>query len=77
MASISVPCGTIEVLSNEGLDFAAAERRRAAARDRLGGEIARVQAKLANASFVQKAPTEVVEGERTKLAHLQSELEAL
>jgi valyl-tRNA synthetase len=77
VASISVPCGTIEVLSAEGLDFAAAERRRAAAREKLDGEIARVQAKLANASFVQKAPAEVVEGERAKLARLRTELEAV
>jgi valyl-tRNA synthetase len=77
VASISVPCGTIEVLSEEGLDFAAAERRRAAAREKLDGEIARVQAKLANAGFVERAPAEVVEGERTKLARLRSEREAL
>ncbi len=77
VASISVPCGTVEVLSQEGLDLAAAERRRAAGREKLGGEIARVQAKLANASFVERAPAEVVEGERAKLARLQIELEAL
>jgi valyl-tRNA synthetase len=77
VASISVPCGTIEVLSEAGLDFAAAERRRASAREKLDGEIARVRAKLANAGFVEKAPAEVVEGERAKLARLQSELEAL
>ncbi|MFI5003891.1 MAG: valine--tRNA ligase [Solirubrobacterales bacterium] len=76
VASISVPCGTIEVLSDQGLDFEAAGRRRAAAREKLDGEIARVQRKLSNASFLQKAPAEVVEGERTKLARLQSELEA-
>jgi valyl-tRNA synthetase len=77
VASISVPCGTVEVLSDEGLDLAAAGRRRAAAREKLGGEIARVQAKLANASFVERAPAEVVEGERAKLARLASELDAL
>jgi valyl-tRNA synthetase len=77
VASISVPCGVVEVLSREGLDFAAAERRRAAAREKLDGEIARVQAKLANARFMEKAPAEVVEGEQTKLARLQSELGAL
>jgi valyl-tRNA synthetase len=77
VASISVPCGTVEVLSQAGLDLAAAERRRVAGREKLGGEIARVQAKLANASFVERAPAEVVEGERAKLARLQTELEAL
>jgi valyl-tRNA synthetase len=77
VASVAVPGGTVAVLSQEGLDFAAAERRREAARGKLGGEISRVQAKLANASFVQRAPAEVVEGERTKLARLQAELEAV
>ena len=77
MASISVPCGTVEVLSAEGLDLAATERRRAAARAKLEGEIARVEGKLANAGFVQKAPAEVVEGERAKLVRLRGELEAL
>ena len=49
VASISVPCGTVEVLSADGLDLDAAERRRAAARAKLEGEIARVEGKLANA----------------------------
>jgi valyl-tRNA synthetase len=77
VASISVPCGTVEVLSAEGLDLNAAERRRVAARAKLDGEIARVEGKLANAGFVQRAPAEVVEGERAKLARLRGELEAL
>jgi valyl-tRNA synthetase len=77
VASITVPCGTVEVLSAEGLDLAATERQRAAARAKLEGEIARVEGKLANAGFVQRAPAEVVEGERAKLARLSGELEAL
>ncbi len=77
VASISVPCGTVEVLSAEGLDLEAAERRRTATRAKLDGEIARVEGKLANAGFVQRAPAEVVEGERAKLARLRGELEAL
>jgi valyl-tRNA synthetase len=77
VASISVPCGTVEVLSAEGLDLGAAERRRAAGRAKLEEEIARVEGKLANAGFVQRAPAEVVEGERAKLARLRGELEAL
>jgi valyl-tRNA synthetase len=77
VASIAVPCGTVEVLSADGLDFAAADRRRAAAREKLDGELARVQAKLADARFVQRAPAEVVDGERAKLARLRAELEAL
>ncbi|HEV3322616.1 MAG TPA: valine--tRNA ligase [Solirubrobacteraceae bacterium] len=77
VASIAVPCGTVEVLSAEGLDLAATERRRAAALAKLEGEIARVEGKLSHAGFVQRAPAEVVEGERAKLTRLRGELEAL
>jgi valyl-tRNA synthetase len=77
VASVAVPGGTVEILSEEGLDLAAAGRRRESERERLRGEIERVRAKLANDGFVAKAPAAVVEGERTKLAHLQAELQAL
>jgi len=77
VASVAVPCGTVEVLSAAGLDFEGAARRRAAAAGRLEAEIARVQGKLGSAAFVERAPAEVVEGERARLARLQAELEAL
>jgi valyl-tRNA synthetase len=77
VASVSIPGGTLEVLSAEGLDLGAAERGRTAARTKLEGEIERVQRKLANAGFVAKAPAAVVAGEREKLARLQGELGAL
>ena len=41
--------------------------RIAARREELGGEIERLEKKLANERFVEKAPAEVVEGEREKL----------
>ncbi|HEY2766797.1 MAG TPA: valine--tRNA ligase [Solirubrobacteraceae bacterium] len=77
IASVAIPGGTLEVLAADGLDLAAAEQRRAAAYAKLEGEIARVQGKLANAGFVEKAPADVVAGEREKLERLQGELEAL
>ncbi len=77
VASIPVPGGTIEVLSAEGLDLQAAERRRSAAREKLMGEIERVQAKLAKPGFVEKAPESVVAGERERLERLRGELELL
>src|SRR5262249_29006505 len=46
-------------------------------RDRLRKEIDRVEAKLANADFVAKAPPEVVQAERDKLERYQRELDAL
>jgi valyl-tRNA synthetase len=75
--SIPVPGGTLEVLSADGLDLGAAERRRAAAREKLLAEIERTQGKLANPGFVERAPAAVVDGERQRLQRLQSELEAL
>jgi valyl-tRNA synthetase len=77
VASIPVPGGTVEVLSGEGLDLGAAERRRVAAREKLQTEIERVQGKLAKPGFVQRAPVAVVDGERERLERLCAELEAL
>jgi valyl-tRNA synthetase len=77
VASIPVPGGTVEVLSGEGLDLGAAERRREIAREKLQGEIERVQVKLEKPGFLERAPAAVVEGERERLRHLGAELEAL
>ena len=77
VASIAIPCGTIDVFSDEGLDFAAAERRRTTTRDRLMREIDRAEAKLSNPSFVSKAPAAVVDGERVRVDRLRAELSAL
>jgi valyl-tRNA synthetase len=76
-AAIPVPGGTVEVLAGEGVDLSAHERRLAKQREELAGEIARARGKLANEGFVAKAPPEVVEGERAKLARLEAELAAL
>ncbi len=77
VAVVSVPGGTVEVLSAEGLDLHAAQRRRLAEQERLQAEIGRAQVKLANEQFVAKAPANVVEAEREKLRRLQAELESL
>jgi valyl-tRNA synthetase len=77
VASIPVPGGTVEVLSAAGLDLGAAERRRAAAREKLLTEIDRVRGKLAKPAFVEKAPASVVEAERKRLEQLNAELQAL
>jgi valyl-tRNA synthetase len=77
VASIPVPGGTVEVLSGEGLDLGAAERRRAAVREKLLAEMERAQNKLSKPGFVEKAPAAVVDGERERLEHLRAELQAL
>ena len=60
-------------------DFSAAVARaaHAAERERLRGEIARAEAKLANEGFVAKAPEQLVAAEREKLDRLRRELEQL
>jgi valyl-tRNA synthetase len=77
VATVTVPGGAVLVLATEAIDSGEAERRRAAEREKLTGEIARLEGKLANQKFVDRAPAEVVEGERAKLARYQSELQEL
>ncbi len=77
VASVPIQGGSLEVLSEDGLDLNAAEQRSTAERERLEKEITRVRGKLANEGFVAKAPAAVVDGERAKLARLESELEAV
>ncbi|HEY5193053.1 MAG TPA: valine--tRNA ligase [Solirubrobacteraceae bacterium] len=77
VASIPIPGGTVEVLSGEGLDLGAAERRRAGTRQKLLAEIDRVQGKLERPGFVERAPAAVVDGERERLGRLRAELEVL
>ena len=61
-------------------DGAAADAARAgtlAQIERLADEIARAEARLADAGFVAKAPPQVVEGNRTRLAELRARREHL
>jgi valyl-tRNA synthetase len=77
VATVPVPGGAVEILPSEELDLEGANRRRAAQRAKLEAEIERARRKLGNDGFVAKAPAAVVEAERSKLAELQAELEAL
>jgi valyl-tRNA synthetase len=77
VASVPVPGGAIEILASDGLDLEAADRRRAAEREKLEAELKRSEAKLANEGFVAKAPPPVVAAERDKLARLRADLDAL
>jgi valyl-tRNA synthetase len=76
-ASIAVSGGVIEILPSEAVDLEEAGRRREAERERLRGEIARAEGKLANDGFVAKAPPRLVDAERAKLERLRAELEAV
>jgi valyl-tRNA synthetase len=74
VASVPVPGGAIEILPSEDVDLEGAERRVAARRAKLEAEIERAERKLANQGFVTKAPPDVVQAEREKLAGLRAEL---
>jgi len=75
VASVPVPGGAVEILPSDDVDLEGAERRLAARQAKLQAEIERAEKKLANEGFVAKAPPEVVEAEREKLARLRAELD--
>jgi valyl-tRNA synthetase len=69
--------GPVEVLASGEIDAGAVQERIEARRSELRAEVDRAQRKLANDRFVAKAPPEVVEEEREKLAAYRTELEDL
>ncbi|MEI6448206.1 MAG: class I tRNA ligase family protein, partial [Actinomycetes bacterium] len=77
VASIPVSGGAIEILEGGAVDPEAARLRLEKQRATLEQELARAKSKLANEGFVAKAPAEVVEAERSKVARLEAELESL
>jgi valyl-tRNA synthetase len=77
VAGVAIPGGTIDILPSPDVDLQAAERRLASRRAELQGEIDRAERKLGNEGFVAKAPPQVVEAEREKLARYRAELEGL
>jgi valyl-tRNA synthetase len=76
-ATIPVRGGSVSVYATEGLDLAAADRKRDAERERIAAEIKRAEGKLGNERFVAKAPPQLVAAEKEKLERLRGELEAL
>ncbi|HKZ14134.1 MAG TPA: valine--tRNA ligase [Solirubrobacterales bacterium] len=69
--------GPVRVLASDALDAGAVEARLGKRREELLAEIERGERKLGNKGFVSKAPGEVVEEERGKLARYQKELDDL
>jgi valyl-tRNA synthetase len=69
--------GPVQVLASDAIDPEAVRGRIEARRAELRAEIDRGERKLANQGFVDKAPPEVVEEEREKLATYRAELEEL
>src|SRR5713226_2716724 len=65
--------GEVAALPLKGvIDFAAEKARLEKEMTRVNSHIARIDAKLANADFVRRAPEEVVEGEREKREEAQA-----
>jgi valyl-tRNA synthetase len=77
VATVAVPGGSVQVFETQDIDVEEASRRRDAQRQKLEQEIGRLEGKLANEKFVERAPSAVVEGERSKLAEYRRELEEL
>jgi valyl-tRNA synthetase len=69
--------GPVKILASGEIDAAAVAARLEARRQELRSEVARAEGKLANERFVARAPVEVVEEEREKLARYSAELEEL
>jgi valyl-tRNA synthetase len=76
-AEVPVPGGTVQLLATDDFDPGVMAARVAERRDKLETEIGRLEAKLANERFVERAPADVVQGERDKLAGYRAELERL
>jgi valyl-tRNA synthetase len=69
--------GGVELLETEGVDPDAVRTRIEERREKLRGEVKRGEGKLSNDGFVAKAPADVVDAEREKLAAYRAELEDL
>jgi valyl-tRNA synthetase len=69
--------GPVKILASAEIDSEAIATRLEARREELRAEVARAEGKLANEKFVARAPAEVVEEEREKLARYRAELEEL
>jgi valyl-tRNA synthetase len=67
----------VRILASADYDAQAFSRRIEERRRQLQEEVARIEKKLSNQGFTDKAPRDVVEGERDKLAGYKRELESL
>jgi valyl-tRNA synthetase len=66
--------GPVRILASAEIDAGAVAARLGARRQELRSEVARAEGKLGNEKFVARAPAEVVEEEREKLARYRAEL---
>ncbi len=69
--------GRVEIVASEHVDSGQLAARLEARRSELRSEVGRAERKLANQGFVDKAPAEVVDAEREKLAAYRAELQEI
>jgi len=70
--------GTVAALPLQGvIDFEAEKKRLAKELDKLKGEAAKIEGKLNNADFIARAPEEVVEEQKERLAEIAARQEKL
>jgi valyl-tRNA synthetase len=69
--------GPVEILATGDVDAEQVRGRIADRREALRAEIERAEGKLVNEGFIRKAPPDVVEAEREKLAGFRAELQEL
>ncbi len=74
---IVTDAATVHIPLADIIDFEAERKRLAADLEKVDGEIARAEGKLANESFVSRAPEKVVNAEREKLAKNREKREGI
>jgi valyl-tRNA synthetase len=74
---LSIPGAAVELLPSDAIDPGEARSRIERHLETLRDEIRRAEGKLSNARFVERAPADVVRGEREKLERYQRELAEL
>ncbi len=74
---IATDAGSMYIPLSEVIDFEKERARLSAEMKKNDGEIERIEKKLSNEGFVSKAPAQVIEGERAKLAKYLETREAL
>jgi valyl-tRNA synthetase len=81
-----MPAGSAQLMLDEAtvilpltgmIDIAAERTRLAKERDKTAGEVRKIMQKLANGDFVKRAPEDVVEENRERLAAAQAEVARL
>jgi valyl-tRNA synthetase len=77
MVQVPGPGLTIYLRVGDVIDFAAERARLAKERTRIEGEVQKVEAKLGSETFVSRAPVEIVEENRERLASWQAEIARL